>query len=162
MYKKVIVPLDGSELAECVLPHVEAIAGGCGVAEVVLVRVIEPVHLPVGTMTDGADVFTEADAERVRKRQDKVDKTEALDYLTGVAKRLELGRARKQTQVIMGHAADMLVDFTKGSGADLVVIASHGRSGISRWVFGSVAERLVRGACVPVLMVRAPGCEIGI
>ena len=162
MYKKVIVPLDGSDLAECVVPHVEAIAGGCGVAEVVLVRVIEPVRLPVGTLTDGAGVFSEADAVSARQRQDANEKAEAKDYLSNVAKRLELGRAKKQTKVIMGHAADRLVDYVKDSGADLVVIASHGRSGISRWVFGSVAERLLRGACVPVLMVRAPGCEIGI
>ena len=61
-----------------------------------------------------------------------------------------------------GKAADMLADYVKGSDADLVVIASHGRSGISRWVYGSVADRLLRAACVPVLMVRAPGCIAGI
>ena len=64
--------------------------------------------------------------------------------------------------IMMGKPADELVDYLKKSDADLVMVASHGRSGISRWVFGSVAERLLKGACVPVLMVRAPGCEMGI
>ena len=162
MYKKLVVPLDGSELAECVLPHVESIAGGCGTGEVVFVRVVEPVHLPVGTGTDGGAVFNEAEASQIRQHEDAVDKSEAQGYLDGVLSRVNIGTAKKQAQVLMGHAANELVDYLKKSDADLVVIASHGRSGISRWVYGSVADRLLRGACVPVLMVRAPGCVPGI
>jgi nucleotide-binding universal stress UspA family protein len=53
----------------------------------------------------------------------------------------------------------MLADYATQNGVDLIIIASHGRSGVSRWVLGSVADRIVRNSCVPVMMVRAPGCE---
>ncbi|MFH1646830.1 MAG: universal stress protein [Chloroflexota bacterium] len=167
MYKKIIVPLDGSELAECVLPHVETLTGGCGVEEVVLVRAAEPFYMPAGE-----PVFTDAEIKEIEDRHE----AGARDYLAKIAKRVSLGGVRVDTVVLTGNgdkaggvriaapvkAADMLVDYVKGSGADLIVISSHGRSGISRWIFGSVAERLLRGACVPVMMVRAPGCEIGV
>ena len=55
--------------------------------------------------------------------------------------------------------ADSLADYAVNTDVDLIVIASHGRSGVSRWVMGSVAEKMVRSSSVPVLMVRAPGCE---
>ena len=167
MYKKIIVPLDGSELAECVLPHVETIAGGCGVEEVVLVRAAEPFYMPAGEY-----VFTDAEIKEMEDRHE----AGARDYLAKIAKRVSPGGARVDTVVLTGDgkkatrvtsavrisAADMLVDYVKSSGADLVVISSHGRSGISRWVFGSVADRLLRGACVPVMMVWASGIEAGI
>ena len=58
--------------------------------------------------------------------------------------------------------ADTLAQWAEKNEVDLIVIASHGRSGISRWVMGSVADRVLRSACVPVLMIRAPGCVTGI
>jgi len=57
----------------------------------------------------------------------------------------------------LGSVADSLVDFAEAGGIDLIVIATHGRSGVSRWVRGSVADRVLRASRVPVLMVRAPG-----
>jgi nucleotide-binding universal stress UspA family protein len=65
-------------------------------------------------------------------------------------------------QVLEGKVADTLAHWAEKNGVNLIVIASHGRSGISRWVMGSVADRVLRSACVPVLMVRAPGCVPGI
>jgi nucleotide-binding universal stress UspA family protein len=172
MYKKIIVPLDGSELAECVLPHVEAIAGGCGVKEVVLVRAAESFNLP-----SGETVFNDYQVKEIEARREKT----ANDYLARIAGQMKLGDVTVSTLVLSSKvsglassrdadvlsgtsvkAADMLTDYVKGSDADLVVIASHGRSGISRWVYGSVADRLLRSACIPVLMIRAPGCVAGI
>jgi nucleotide-binding universal stress UspA family protein len=161
MYEKIMVPLDGSELAECVLSHVEAIAKGCGTREVVFVRAVEPVTLPIGTVGDGP-VITEADAEKTRKEIDARAKVNARDYLAQVAKRVKLGSSKVQTAVITGKVAESLAEYATKNNADLIVIATHGRSGISRWVWGSVADRLLRSACVPVLMVRAPGCITGI
>ncbi|MDX1708511.1 MAG: universal stress protein, partial [Desulfobacterales bacterium] len=65
-------------------------------------------------------------------------------------------------EVLEGKVADTLAHWAEKSEVDLIVIASHGRSGVSRWIMGSVAERLLRSACVPVLMIRAPGCFPGI
>jgi len=162
MYQKIMVPLDGSELAECVLPHVEAITRGCGAGEVVLVRAVEPVHSPTGALTDGGGIFSEADAAQARKEMDARAEADAQEYINQVAGRVKLGGARVQTQVITGKAAESLADYAAHHDFDLVVIATHGRSGVSRWIWGSVADRLLRSVCAPVLMVRAPGCVPGI
>jgi nucleotide-binding universal stress UspA family protein len=77
-------------------------------------------------------------------------------------RRSKFGGAKLQTEVMMGKPADSLAEYAEKNGVDLIVIATHGRSGVSRWVFGSVADRVMRSACVPVLMVRAPGCMPGI
>jgi nucleotide-binding universal stress UspA family protein len=65
-------------------------------------------------------------------------------------------------EVLGGKVADTLAHWAEKNEVDLIVIASHGRSGVSRWILGSVAERVLRSACVPVLMIRAPGCFPGI
>jgi len=162
MYKKVMVPLDGSELAECVFPHLEAIAGGCGVEEVVFIRAVEPAILPSGSLTDGGAVFTEIDAEQVRKKLDASSLSAANDYLNQVVGRVKLDKVKMQTEVLDGKAAEIMAEYATNNNIDLIIIATHGRSGISRWVWGSVADRLLRSACVPVLIVRAPGCIPGI
>ena len=154
MYQKIMVPLDGSELAECVLPHVEAIAEGCGVEEVVLVRAVEPFQMPTG-----ADyTFSEADI----KKFDVQATANATDYLDGVVSRVKLAGVEVRTQIVIGKAAESLAEYATKNDVDLIVIATHGYSGVSRWVWGSVADRILRSACVPVLMVRAPGCIAGI
>jgi nucleotide-binding universal stress UspA family protein len=161
MYKKVLVPMDGSELAESVLPHVETVIGGCGVEELVFVRVVEPVMYPIGTTTDGGAVFTEADAEKARRSIDAGNEQEAKDYLTKIVERYDSSNVKVRQALLKGKPADKLIDYIDESGADLVIIASHGRSGIGRWIHGSVAERLLRSICIPVLMVRVPGCVTG-
>jgi nucleotide-binding universal stress UspA family protein len=162
MYQKIMVPLDGSELAECVLPHMESIATGCGTPKVVFVRVVEPVHLPVAAVGDGGPVLTADDAAKMRKAEDERNKAEAREYLGSIIRRSKFGGATPQAEVIVGKPADSLAEYAKKNGVDLIVIATHGRSGVSRWVWGSVADRVMRSACVPVLMVRAPGCMPGI
>jgi nucleotide-binding universal stress UspA family protein len=162
MYKKILVPLDGSELAECVFPHVEVIAKGCGVSNVVFVRVVEPAHLPVATESAGAGSFSEADAAKARKIQDDHNQAEAKKYLGDIIKQGKYDGAALKAEVILGKPADTIAEYAEKNGADLIVIATHGRSGISRWVYGSVADKVLRSACVPVLMVRAPGCIPGI
>jgi nucleotide-binding universal stress UspA family protein len=162
MYKKILVPLDGSELAECVFPHVESIAKGCGVSNVVFVRVVEPSYLPVATGVAGGAIFNEADAAKVRKDEDERNKAAAKKYLGDIIKHSTYSGTTLKAEVIMGKPADSIAEYAEKHGVDLIVIATHGRSGISRWVYGSVADKILRSACVPVLMVRAPGCIPGI
>ncbi|HEY83147.1 MAG TPA: universal stress protein [Dehalococcoidia bacterium] len=151
MYQKIMVPLDGSELAECVLPHVETLAKALGVESVILVRVVEPFSL---TPVRGDPEFTEEQVEEIDARSTAV----ARDYLDRLASRLDYGRVNIKTEVLSGKAAETLADYAAKHGVDLIIMATHGRSGISRWVLGSVADRLLRSSHVPVLMVRAPGC----
>ena len=161
MYNKILVPLDGSELAACVLPHVESITQGCGVSNVIFLRVVEPAHLPVATEFAGAGSFSEEDAAKARKTQDDHNKAAAKKYLNDIIKRGKYNGADLKAEVIMGKPADSIAEYAEKHGVDLIVIATHGRSGVSRWVHGSVADKVLRSACVPVLMVRAPGCIPG-
>jgi nucleotide-binding universal stress UspA family protein len=153
MYQKIMVPLDGSELAECVLPHVETISKGCGVKEVILVRAIEPLEMPPQTWV----AFTENELARIEEGR----QSEAEEYLQKMEKQLGESLPGVRYEILSGKAAETLADFAGKIGVDLIVIATHGRSGISHWYWGSVAERILRSSCVPVLMVRAPGCIPG-
>ncbi|MBI2957283.1 MAG: universal stress protein [Chloroflexi bacterium] len=152
MYQKIMVPLDGSALAECVLPHVTTLAQACGAGQVVLVRVVEPVHLP----TDPGVAIDASTLARIETEQ----RVEAEKYLQDVVKRLKGVVDQAKAEVLFGIAADALPGYASAHGVDLIVIATHGRSGISRWVWGSVAERVLRAACAPVMMVRPAGCPV--
>jgi len=156
MYKKILVPLDGSELAECVLPHVELVVQGCGVKNAVFLRVVEPFHMPSG-VDDGAS-FSEEDIRRINSE----NRTSAESYLDQVTNRMRHDGVTIQSGVLTGRAAETIAEYAARHEVDLIMIATHGRSGVSRWVWGSVADRVLRSACVPVLMVRAPGCVPGI
>ena len=157
MYQKILVPLDGSELAECVLPHLETIAKGCGVEEITFVLVLEPFYMPGGA--EGGVVFTDDEVKKINARR----KEELGDYLNQIASRLDYNAGKVKSEVITSRAtAESLAEYATKNEVDLIILATHGRSGISRWAWGSVADRLLRSACVPVLMVRAPGCVPGI
>ena len=154
MYKHIIVPLDGSELAECVLPHVEAIASGCSVTMVTLVMVIPPLH-----MYGGAETRISPE-ERKHLEEDSVEVSTA--YLEEKAQLLRNKGVLVEVKVLLGNVLDQLVEYINQNGVDLIIIATHGRSGVSRLFLGSVADRLLRQAPVPVLMVRAPGSVPGV
>jgi len=148
MYKKILVPLDGSELAECVLPHVKAIAAGCSTGQVVLLRIVEP--LPAG-------IPPAVDFEVVQKAGVKA----AEGYLVKVKAQLSEEGLNVEAKVLTGRPAETITDFAQREKVDLIALATHGRSGISRWVFGSVADRLVRSSSVPILLIRPKGFESG-
>ena len=148
-----MVPLDGSQLAECVLPHVEATAKGCQVQNVVFVRAVEPFYVP--STSDYS--FSEEQKAQIDEEHEK----EAKDYLNNLVSQTKYGGVNVQSEVITGRAAESLADYATKNGVDLIIIATHGRSGITRWVWGSVAERILHSSCVPVLMVRAPECNPG-
>ena len=153
MYKKILVPLDGSELAECVLPHVESITKGCGVETVVFLRVIDT------DMPSAIDAYL---TEEQRKEADHGTEMAVKKYLNQIVSQVQLGKVDLQTQSISGKVAESIVGYAAENSIDLIVIATHGRSGVSRWVMGSVADRVLRATCIPVLMIRVPGCVPGI
>ena len=154
MYQHIMVPLDGSELAECVLPHLEAIASGVGVNKITLVRIVEPLHLHGGLESH----FSHEDRQRLEDDSMEL----ARSYLKQTVKQLKDKGITAQAKVIQGHVVDKLVDYADKKKVDLIIIASHGRSGVIRWVWGSVADRILRCSSIPVLIVRASGCVSGI
>ena len=155
MYRKIMVPLDGSELAECVLPHVDGFVTGCQVETIIFVRVIEPTRYSVLSSTASPQ-----DYENMRKNMEMMEeeeKSSAARYLKEVIGRVKKGGIKYKAEVLVWKVAESLVDYTDANEIDLVLIATHGRSGISRWVRGSIADRVLRSSRVPVLMVRADG-----
>lgn len=154
MYKKIMVPLDGSKLAECVFPHVETVVKGCQSPEVLLVQAVEPIAIPYGKEAAKIESVEELKAFETHHKSD------AEKYLKEVSGHFGKAGINAKTHVVYGKAAEALADFATKNKVDLVVIATHGRSGISHWVMGSVAERLLRSVCAPVLMIRAPGCGL--
>ena len=153
MYDNILVTLDGSKLAECVLPHVETVYKGCEKPKVTILRVVEPVQLPYGEGMTGItlDMLRQAEAD---------EKVEAKTYLEKIAAKMSKVGMAVQTKVLAGKAEEAIVDFINKNNYDLAILSTHGRSGISRWVWGSVADRILRHVCIPVMMVRAPGCGL--
>lgn len=150
MYKRIMVPLDGSELAECVLPHIEELCRGDQERIVHLVRVAEPFQPYVGDY-----VINSTEVERI----DRENRASAGRYLEEVTKKLKCDKLMIQKKVLEGRVAEELADYARDQDIDLIIIATHGRSGVSRWVRGSVADRILHFSYVPILMIRAPWIE---
>ena len=140
MFKKILVPLDGSALAEAILPQVTELAR-VHAAELVILRVALAHAFP------GADP-TEAQLHAVRDSE---------KYLEGVEQGLKGGGLQVSSVVRYGHAAEEILDHSAFAGIDLIAMSTHGRTGVSRWVLGSVAEKVLRASTTPLLLVRAPG-----
>jgi nucleotide-binding universal stress UspA family protein len=148
MYHKIVAPLDGSELAEQILPHLASVALGCLAGTVELVRVIEPVNVA----TRGSIAFSEAQLKQINDETRK----EAESYLDKIRQTLTARGLTVNTRVLSGRVAECLTDYIRESGADLLIISTHGRSGASRWLWGSVTEKLLHSICIPVMVVRPP------
>lgn len=143
MYKRILLPLDGSTLAEQALPHAVAQAE-CFGAELILLRVVEPI-MPTDVVVP---------REAIRRAEER---TKALtqEYLERVAARVRERGIPVQIVTIEGFPYVQIVQFAEANQIDLIVLCTRGRSGVSRWLMGSVADRVVRGAKVPVLLVQA-------
>jgi nucleotide-binding universal stress UspA family protein len=152
MYQKILVPMDGSKLAECVLEHVKSIATGCQVPTVVLLRVVEPVSLP-GYLPREMAEGSYRDARETAEVQ-------AKNYLNEMAERLKAEGIAAETDIADGLPADEILNYAEQKRVDLIVMSTHGKSGISRWWSGSVAEKVVSQSLIPVLVVTPPGCRV--
>jgi nucleotide-binding universal stress UspA family protein len=149
MYPKVLVPLDGSELAECALPEVIKLSRGGMVGEVILLKVIEidVIHIPKA-YERSIDFSALRNAHR----------TESMKYLEGVQSRLQAEGIKVGTELLEGRPEEKIIDYAKNHPVDLIVLATHGYTGMKRLMFGSVALQVLHDANVPILLIRArPG-----
>lgn len=147
MFKKILVPLDGSELSEAILPHVSKLAKSVG-AEVVLLRVVtmpinETIYAGLPTMpvqpiqpTSERDLYAQGEGYLQRV---------VFDYFPDQNVTFEVSG---------GPTTDAILDFAAGQGVDLIAMTTHGRSGLSRTVLGSVSDEIVRRSHLPVLLWR--------
>lgn len=141
MFKKVIVPLDGSILAESTLPFVKNLAKEGCVEEVILLNVVE---IPIMWISESFDVFPLKNAQFRR----------AQKYLADIETQISSEGIKVRAEVLEGAAAKCIVEYAQNHGADLIVIGTHGYTGMKELVFGSVALKVLHDSHVPVMLIK--------
>jgi len=142
-FKRILVPLDGSEFAEAALDPALAIAQSMG-AEVVLFRVAQPIPR-TEKLAEMPDVYNDVVAATYR---------EAEEYLQNLQEKLVSDQISIEFRPASGGIARQILDYAAEHDVDLVVLSSHGRSGVDRWVHGSVAQKLLSNCSCSTLVVR--------
>jgi len=140
MFKKIMVPLDGSSFGEESLPYASKLAEN-GEAILLLARVEENFEPPPGTYLPATAI-------------PEVVQISAEEYLEQQAARLALAGLNVQTILLEGKVPDVLLKCARDEKVDLIVMSTHGRTGLSRLLMGSVAEQIVHGTPCPVLLIR--------
>lgn len=145
MYKKILVPLDGSELAKTALDQAEKLAKTFD-AEIILFQVV-----PFMPIYGSPELVTPLIVDEKQKEA-------AEKYLANLTEELKKRGLKTTAMVRTGQqVAVEIIDFAKESGVDLIMMCTHGRSGISRWVLGSIAHKVITRAETPILLVRSKG-----
>ena len=144
MYKTILVPLDGSKRAERILPHVEALASQFG-SKLILVSIVEPLLSGVSPFGHGSYI-----AEELERRT-----TETSAYLTNLQATLSAKQLDVKIMAEYGPAVMTIQDIAERETVDLVAMASHGRTGLGRAFYGSVAAGLLHRIDRPLLVIRA-------
>ncbi len=143
-YKKILVPLDGSGWAQRAVPHALEIARG-GAAELILLHVF---RAPAHEFTDQLALAHQD--QQAQQTRDNIKK-----YLVGLRSELREENARVRTHYVEGvGVAELICDYVQSEGIDLIVMSTHGRTGLARMLFGSVAREVMECVEVPVLLVQ--------
>jgi nucleotide-binding universal stress UspA family protein len=175
VYSKVVVPLDGSKLAEAVLPHLEEIVKAFKIKEVMLVSVTEKVKgrlpqkeayeefvfeherlesparvTPMQVTMSGPKSHSQQD---VPLSMGKMAKS-AVDYLDKIAAGLDKLKTDVTITIMAGNPAEEIVRFAEEQGADLILMASRGKTGFSRWDMGNIAEKVIKATRATVVLVK--------
>jgi nucleotide-binding universal stress UspA family protein len=151
-FRHILLPLNGAPLGEQIIEPATAL-GRLTDAEYTLLRVVPPVH-PVHLQLEGANLFqiTESVSNQIDVAQKRLTQ-EAESYLDGVARLFRDKNLRVQTRVVVhDQPAVAILEEKKAMGADLVALETHGRHGLSRLIWGSVADKVIRGGSLPVLV----------
>ena len=145
MYKKILVPLDGSELAKTALDEAEKLAKTFD-AEIILFQVV-----PFMPIYGSPELVTPLIVDEKQKEA-------AEKYLANLGEELKKKSLKVAAMARTGQqVAIEIIDFAKEAGVDLIIMCTHGRSGISRWVLGSVALKVLTRAETPILLIRSKG-----
>ena len=146
MYTKILVPMDGSETAERVLPTVEWFIRVSNVKEIVIVRVVEPLHVR-------DDLERQFDPDE-RKHIENDTKKLAGAYCDEIVKRLKNKKATITGKILEGKTAKAITEYVdKDKDVNLIIMATHSRSGVGKLLHGSTADEVIHDAVVPVLLV---------
>lgn len=146
MFKHILVPLDGSGFAEAAIPYALELAAQFD-SDITLLRVVLPPRVGEGALSPESANF-------MIKMRDDLYK-EAIDYLQSQKGSLRQQNYRVHYQVAESDdVAEEIISATNGANADVIVMCTHGRGGLGRFLFGSVAMRVLQSAAVPVLVIR--------
>ena len=140
MFKRILVPLDGSSLAECVLPHVLAVSQAFG-SEVLIVSAVDHDDSIEGHLIDPVDW--------------QARRAEAETYLQAIAGKLTTMGLTTKWAIMEGPPAESIVDISRSHDIDLIVLSTHGQAGLTHWSCGSVVRKAVQRAFGSLLIVRA-------
>jgi nucleotide-binding universal stress UspA family protein len=141
MFDTILVPLDGSQLADCVLPHVVSIARSFD-AEVTLLRMLEKNQANIS-----AQLFDLLNWQ--------INKTKATLYLDKIQAQLQTSNIRVQTEVLEGLIAEGITEYAQNRGMKLIILSSHGRHGLTQWGISSITQKIILSAHTSLLIVRA-------
>jgi len=152
MFERVLVPLDGSKVGEAALPVIEQLvaklAAGTKVEVTLLGAITLLRHWVVVGEASAPVSYTEEELKLIKER--------VVNYLVTTGECLKKRGVVIKTMVTSGNAADEILKAADEIKADLIAMSTHGRSGLRRLAFGSITDKVLRGAGIPVLMVRAP------
>lgn len=152
MYDEILVPLDASAVSEAILPYAAELAKRCD-AHVTLFRVVESIGQAMATIAPTEPMMVTAPAVEAVMEGVEGEEDAATSYLKTAAERLHGQGLRVDWAVGRGSAGDEIIRYATEKSIDLIAMSSHGRSGLSRAILGSVADHVIRNAAVPVLIL---------
>lgn len=147
MYKKVLVPLDGSKVAETALDHVKKLADAGLIGELIILKIVDmpaPIAMPI-SVEEGYDFSGYEDLYF----------KEAKKYIQGMEDQLKEGGITVKGETIIGRTVSTILEYQKENDIDLIILATHGHSGVTKFLLGSVANKVVQSSQCPVFLVRA-------
>ena len=152
MYQKILVPLDGSGLAECALSHVKTLVKGGLASEVTILNIVE-IDIPWSDVETGKGFDINVLRESVLKS--------ARKYISDMESRLASEGIKVKTDIIEANRpAETITDYARDKKMDLIVMATHGLSGFKKLFLGSVSSGVLNQSNVPVLLIRPEACHI--
>jgi nucleotide-binding universal stress UspA family protein len=155
MYKKVLVPLDGSALAECTLSHVKNLFKDGSVGEITLLNVVK-LDVPWATLASEDFPPKRIDLQAVREPLFAASR----NYLAGIESQLVSEGIKVKTDSVEGNRpADTITEYAQKKGMDMVIIGTHGYTGLKKLMLGSVAFGVLHQSHIPVLLIRPESCR---
>lgn len=148
MLKRILVPLDSSKLAETALPYAQQIIEEGG--QISLLMVVE--RIDIFAPNENAPLLVPEVRNLAAEKEDVIQK-HAQDYLTRIATEIPGTNLKVETTVQFGKPADEIVDFAENILTDIIVMSTHGRTGLSRWLLGSVTQKVLSASPCPVYIV---------
>ena len=143
-------------MAECILSHVDGFTSDCGVETITYVRVVKP----AGFLSIAQNVDAESEPKEYESMMISLDRIEkkrvslAARYLEGIVNRFKQNGIEYKKEVLVGKISKSIINYTESHGVDLILMATHGRSGVKRWLHGRTADMLLRLSRIPILSVR--------